>query len=94
MAASSSWESSKILPLTRALRPVCSPRMARLIALLPLPDSPTTPSVWPRRRPNETPSTARTTPSDVVNDTCRSSTARNGRSGTPLIPPTPLTQAF
>ncbi len=34
------------------------------------------PSVWPRSRPNDTPSTARTTPSGVGNETRRSRTSR------------------
>ena len=37
-----------------------------IVTLLPQPDSPTTPSVWPARTLNETPSTARTMPSSVL----------------------------
>ena len=36
-----------------------------LATLLPQPDSPTMPSVWPCSTANETPSTALTTPSSV-----------------------------
>ena len=40
--------------------------------LLPDPDSPTTPSIWPGSTESETPSTAFTTPSSVANRTRRS----------------------
>ena len=40
--------------------------------LLPDPDSPTTPSIWPASTESETPSTAFTTPSSVANRTRRS----------------------
>ena len=39
-----------------------SRRIESAVTLLPLPDSPTTASVWPACTSNETPSTARTTP--------------------------------
>ena len=41
--------------------------MARLVTLLPEPDSPTMPSVSPRRSVNERPETALTMPSCVGN---------------------------
>src|SRR2546426_2824533 len=44
---------------------------------LPHPDSPTMPSVSPWSSSNDTPSTARTTPSRVKNCVCRSVTARS-----------------
>ncbi len=40
--------------------------IARLVTLFPEPDSPTTPSVCPLSTENDTPSTARTTPSSVL----------------------------
>ncbi len=49
-----------------------------LVTLLPEPDSPTMPSVRPCSTLNETPSTARTTPSSVENWTRRSLTCRYG----------------
>src|SRR6476659_1455687 len=51
------------------------------VTLLPEPDSPTMPSTLPARMVNETPSTARTIPSSVRNETCRSRTSRSGSSG-------------
>ena len=42
-----------------------SPMIVRQVTLFPEPDSPTMPSVSPRSRVNETPSTALTTPSSV-----------------------------
>src|SRR5881227_3180044 len=45
---------------------------------LPLPDSPTRPNVSPRRRSNETPSTARTAPRAVPYQTLRSRTESTG----------------
>ena len=47
----------------------------RLSTDLPEPDSPTMPSVRPRSRVSDTPSTARTSPPDVRNDVRRSSTS-------------------
>ena len=56
--------------------------------VLPEPDSPTTPSVLPRSRLNETPSTACTVPRSVSNWVWRSSTSSSGtverRVGEPL----------
>ena len=43
--------------------------------VLPEPDSPTTPSVWPRASENDTPSTALTNPRGVANDVRRSRTS-------------------
>ena len=49
--------------------------IARFETLLPEPDSPTTPSVSPRRSENETSETACTTPSGVGKRTVRSRTS-------------------
>ncbi len=54
------------------------PITAKLVTLLPLPDSPTRPTVSPGATSNETPRTARTLPSSVLKLTCRSSTLRIG----------------
>src|ERR1700750_2812155 len=60
-------------------------RMRRMtdiaVTLLPEPDSPTMPSTSPARTVNETPSTARISPSSVRKDTRRSRTSRSGRAG-------------
>src|SRR5438128_1781325 len=45
---------------------------------LPQPDSPTIPSIVPRSTVNETPSTARTSPSRVLKYVCRLFTASSG----------------
>src|SRR5476651_257744 len=50
----------------------------RLETVLPLPDSPTMPSVWPDATWKSTPSTARTTPSRVWKWTLSPSTASSG----------------
>src|SRR3954469_9346262 len=62
------------------------PSSASVETLLPEPDSPTIPSVSPGKRSYETPSTAWTIPSSVLNSTTRSSIERIG-SGTypPLL---------
>ena len=52
--------------------------MDMLVTLLPEPDSPTIPRVLPRSSWKDTPSTARTTPSSVLNRTRRSLTSRYG----------------
>jgi hypothetical protein len=52
--------------------------MARPTVVLPQPDSSTRPTVSPRAILNETPSNARTIPTDVRYDTRKSSTASNG----------------
>ena len=45
------------------------------LTLLPQPDSPTRATVSPGRTSHDTPSTARTTPPEVVNWVCRSRTS-------------------
>src|SRR5215218_14835 len=57
--------------------PLARPMMARLVTLLPEPDSPTIPRVWPGSREKLTPSTALTTPSSVSKWTRRSLTSSN-----------------
>ena len=52
--------------------------MERAKTLFPHPLSPTTPSVSPRARSNETPSTARTTPSSRKNRVLSPSTLISG----------------
>ena len=62
-----------------AMRPVSGGirrRIESAVTDLPQPDSPTMPSVSPRARSNDTPSTARTTPSRVLNWVWRSRTSR------------------
>src|SRR5437868_4443787 len=51
------------------------PMIVRQVTLLPEPDSPTMPRVWPLSTLNETPSTARTTPSSVLKYVFRSLTS-------------------
>jgi len=51
------------------------PMIVRQVTLLPEPDSPTIPSVWPFSIENDTPSTAPTTPSSVWKDVRRSFTS-------------------
>src|ERR671934_2669489 len=58
-----------------------SPRIDIVLTLLPEPDSPTMPSVSPGYRSYDTPSTACTIPSSVLNSTTRSRIERTG-SGT------------
>ena len=48
------------------------------VTLLPQPDSPTSPTVWPSSMSKVTPSTARTSPSLVKNDVRRSLTCKSG----------------
>src|SRR4051812_28807487 len=62
------------------------PSSASVETLLPEPDSPTIPRISPGKSSYETPSTAWTIPSSVLNSTARSSIARSG-SGThpPLL---------
>ena len=57
-------------------------RIDIIVTLFPEPDSPTTPSVWPGRTENETPSTALTMPSSVLKYVRRSRTSRSGASCT------------
>src|SRR5262245_8992903 len=53
-------------------------RIARMVTLLPQPDSPTTPSTWPGMTSNDVPSTARTSPSSRANETRRPRTESSG----------------
>src|SRR5262249_31290736 len=48
------------------------------VMLFPEPDSPTMPTISRGSTVNETPSTARTSPSSLRNETCRSRTSSNG----------------
>src|SRR5699024_11800027 len=52
--------------------------------LLPLPDSPTIPNVFPGLISNDTPSTAFTTPDEVSNRTCKSFTSSTLNSPLPV----------
>jgi hypothetical protein len=52
-------------PLVIVFRGLLSPMIVRQVTLLPQPDSPTMPSVFPFSTPKLTPSTALTTPSSV-----------------------------
>src|SRR5215813_370521 len=77
--ASRSRPSNSSLPAT--MRPggdAMSLRMESEVTLLPQPDSPTTASVSPTDTENETPSTARTTPSRVKKCVCKSSISSSG----------------
>ena len=82
VAFSRSRPCSRISPLMRERFAFSSPRIARLVTLLPEPDSPTMPSVSPRSSVNERPDTALTIPSSVGNCTTRS---RTSRSSSPVI---------
>ena len=55
-----------------------SPRSLSAVTLLPEPLSPTSPTVLPRGTSNDTPSTARSSPASVRNDTTRSRTSSSG----------------
>src|SRR5712692_8706426 len=55
--------------------------IAMAVTLLPEPDSPTMPTISRGLTVNETPSTARTKPSSVRNETWRSRTSRSGGAG-------------
>ncbi len=79
-AVVSSLPSSRISPSTVVNIGLCRPRIVRFVTDFPEPDSPTMPSVLPRSRSKESPSTARTTPSSVRKLTCRSRTERNAPS--------------
>src|SRR5829696_1431814 len=70
---SRSRPSNRTSPVIRP--PLARPMMARLVTLLPEPDSPTIPRVWPRSSEKLTPSTALTTPSSVSKWTRRSRTS-------------------
>src|SRR6266851_4746031 len=56
-------------------------RIARIVTLLPQPDSPTIPTTWPGRTSKLTPSTARTVPSSSSKTTLRSRTESRGSVG-------------
>ena len=60
-----------------ALLRLLSPMIVRQVTLLPQPDSPTIPSVFPRSTEKLTPSTALTTPSSVRKLVRRSRTSRS-----------------
>ncbi|CAM5483750.1 hypothetical protein SANTM175S_08458 [Streptomyces antimycoticus] len=79
----SSCPLSRISPLTAVVRGSCRPSTVRLVTDLPEPDSPTMPSVRPRSRSKERPSTALTTPSSVEKRTYRSRTDRKAPSPGP-----------
>src|SRR5487761_364071 len=81
VAESRSTPSNRALPETRA--PLVSPTIVWVDTLLPDPDSPTMPSVWPASTVKLTPRTARSTPSCVAKLTCRSSTSSSAISGLP-----------
>src|SRR5487761_1119310 len=81
VAASRSLPSNLALPETRA--PRVSPTIVWVDTLLPEPDSPTMPSVRPASTVKLTPRTARSTPSCVAKDTCRSSTSSSAISSLP-----------
>src|SRR5215813_11740382 len=53
-------------------------RIARMVTLLPQPDSPTTPNTWPGMTSKLVPSTARTRPSSRAKETRRSRTESRG----------------
>ena len=76
--ASRSRPSKRTWPPNDALRERVKPRIVRFDTLLPDPDSPTIPSERPASTENETPSTAPTTPSSVMNFTDRSLTSSSG----------------
>jgi hypothetical protein len=69
----SSIPSNRADPETEA--PRVSPAMVCVATLLPEPDSPTMASVLPRSTSKESPRTAWTTPSGVLNETLRSRTS-------------------
>ena len=81
LALSRSLPFHRAWPLEIVFRFEFSPMIVRQVTLLPEPDSPTMPSVWPFSTVNETPSTAVTTPSSVVKDVRRSWTSRSATSG-------------
>src|ERR1700760_754303 len=72
---SRSRPSNSAVPLTRA--PRTRPMMVWVDTLLPEPDSPTMPRVFPASTSNERPRTACTMPSGVRNETRRSLTSRS-----------------
>src|SRR3954463_8211038 len=78
LAVSRSSPFQDAVPEDIAVRFGLSPMIVRQVTLLPEPDSPTIPRVWPLSTENETPSTARTTPSSVLKYVFRSLTSRRG----------------
>ena len=81
--AVSSWPAKWTVPLLITSRRGSRPMIERASTVLPDPDSPTMPRVWPRSTDRETPSTARTVPRPVRNEVCRSSTTSSGSPGSP-----------
>ncbi len=77
---SNSWPSKTMLPLTRALSG-SSPSKAMAVSDLPLPDSPTRPSVSPAASEKPTSRTARAGPRWVCSSTDRSRTSSSGMPG-------------
>src|SRR6478672_68000 len=78
LAVSRSSSFHNAVPEDIAVRFGFRPMIVRQVTLLPEPDSPTMPSVCPLSTVNETPSTARTTPSSVLKYVFRSLTSRRG----------------
>ena len=78
-AVSRSSPFQSALPEDIALRFGLRPMIVRQVTLLPEPDSPTMPRVCPLSTANETPSTARTTPSSVLKYVFRSLTSRRAK---------------
>ena len=87
-AAPSAARVSRSRPSNIARPVIRAPRVRPMIVwvetLLPEPDSPTMPRVCPASTAKETPRTACTMPSDVLKDTCRSSTS--SRATLPTLP--------
>src|SRR6201999_2283839 len=84
---SRSRPSNSAVPLTRA--PRTRPMMVWVDTLLPEPDSPTIPRVFPASTSKESPRTACTMPSGVRNETRRSLTSRSATRYLPLTQDTP-----
>src|SRR5256714_2806509 len=76
-------------PLERLFRFAFKPMIVRQVTLLPEPDSPTMPSVWPFSTEKLTPSTAFTIPSSVRKWVLRSLTSSRAISGPPSGEPDP-----
>src|SRR4051812_23226055 len=75
LAVSSSCPSNIAEPANVALGERVRPSSVIAVTDLPEPDSPTIATISPRSISNETPSTARTVPSSVAKETCRSLTS-------------------
>src|SRR5947208_16301712 len=80
LAVSRSSPFQSAVPEEIAVRFGFRPMIVRHVTLFPEPDSPTMPSVCPLSTVNETPSTARTTPSSVLKYVFRSLTSRRAKS--------------